>query len=56
MWRSERQKAWGNSPEGIKKLGKKVVAEFNRLSAGKVLPERIIKAPKPPVLGDSSKK
>lgn len=31
-----------------KKLGARVVAEFNRESKGKTIPERVIKAPKPP--------
>lgn len=42
-WKSKQQEKWGNSPAGIKALGKKGVAEFNAKSKGKKLPKRVTK-------------
>lgn len=33
-WKSRQQEKWGNSPSGIKAMGKTVVDEFNRASKG----------------------
>jgi hypothetical protein len=41
-WKSDAQRRWGNSRSGKKALGKKAVAEFNRKSKGKRLPEKKI--------------
>lgn len=37
-WKSDRQRKWGNSPAGIKALGKAKVNEFNQASDGKKQP------------------
>lgn len=43
-WKSEAQRKWGNSPAGIKALGgKKNVAEWNRATGDKKLPQRVKK-------------
>ena len=38
-WKSERQRRWGNSPAGVKVMGKASVNEFNKASKGMDLPE-----------------
>lgn len=42
-WKSEAQRRWGNSPEGIKALGQKTVDEFNRATdeANRKLPDHV---------------
>lgn len=43
-WKSERQRAWGHSPEGIKALGgKKNVAEWDKATGDRKLPKRVKK-------------
>lgn len=43
-WKSEAQRKWGNSPAGIRALGgKQNVAEWNRATQGKKLPQRVKK-------------
>ena len=43
-WKSEAQRKWGNSPVGIKALGgKRNVAEWNKATEGKKLPQRVKK-------------
>lgn len=43
-WKSERQRAWGHSKEGIKALGgKKAVAEWDKATGDKKLPKRVKK-------------
>lgn len=40
-WKSERQRAWGHSKEGIKALGgKKAVAEWDKATGDRKLPKR----------------
>lgn len=39
-FKSKAQMRWGNSPSGVKALGKKGVAEWNHASKGKSLPEK----------------
>lgn len=38
-YKSQKQRAWANSPSGIKALGKAGVAEWNKASKGKSLPK-----------------
>lgn len=38
-WKSEQQRKWGNSPAGVKALGKSTVSEFNKASKGMDMPE-----------------
>jgi hypothetical protein len=45
-WKSEQQRKWGNSPAGIKALGKKGVAEWNKATGKKKLPKRVKKSKK----------
>lgn len=43
-WKSERQRAWGHSPEGTKALGgKKAVAEWDKATGDRKLPKRVKK-------------
>lgn len=43
-WKSEAQRKWGNSPAGIKALGgKRNVAEWNKATKDKKLPQRVKK-------------
>lgn len=43
-WKSEAQRKWGNSPTGIRALGgKRNVAEWNKATEGKKLPQRVKK-------------
>ena len=43
-WKSEKQRKWGHSPEGIKALGgKKAVEEWDKATKGKKLPKRVKK-------------
>lgn len=43
-WKSKAQRRWGNSPAGIKALGgKRNVAEWNKATEGKKLPQRVKK-------------
>lgn len=43
-WKSEKQRAWGHSPEGIKALGgKKAVAEWDKATGDRKLPKRVKK-------------
>jgi hypothetical protein len=42
-WKSRQQEKWGNSPEGIKALGKSGVSEWNAVSKGKKLPKKVKK-------------
>lgn len=42
-WKSRQQEKWGNSPAGIKVLGKAGVAEWNAASKGKKLPKKVKK-------------
>ncbi len=43
-WKSERQRAWGHSKEGIKALGgKKAVAEWDKATGDRKLPKRVKK-------------
>ena len=43
-WKSEAQRKWGNSPDGIKALGgKRNVAEWNKATEVKKLPQRVKK-------------
>ena len=43
-WKSESQRKWGNSPAGIRALGgKQNVAEWNRATGNKKLPQRVKK-------------
>lgn len=43
-WKSKAQQRWGNSPDGIKALGgKQAVAEWDRATGNKKLPQRIKK-------------
>lgn len=42
-WASDQQRKWGHTKTGMKKLGKKVVKEYDEASRGKELPERIKK-------------
>lgn len=39
-WKSRQQEKWGNSPTGIKALGKSGVDEWNKASKGKKLPKK----------------
>ena len=39
-WKSDKQRKWGNSPTGRKKLGKDVVEEYNKKSKGTKLPNK----------------
>jgi len=39
FWASRKQEDWGNTPEGIKTLGKKEVAKINKATRGKKLPK-----------------
>lgn len=41
MIKSERQRAWVNSPEGLKALGPEKVAAWNKEAEGKELPHRV---------------
>jgi hypothetical protein len=38
-WTSDKQRRWGNSPDGIEAMGQAKVDEFNRASKGMKLPE-----------------
>ncbi len=40
-WKSTKQERWGNSPSGIKAMGKSAVSEFNSASKGMKLPSSI---------------
>jgi hypothetical protein len=41
-WKSQAQRSWGHSPEGLKALGgKKAVEEWDRETAGKSIPHRV---------------
>lgn len=43
-WKSERQRAWGHSKEGIKALGgKKALAEWDKATGDRKLPKRVKK-------------
>jgi len=43
-WKSERQRKWGHSKEGIKALGgKKAVAEWDKATGNKKLPKVVKK-------------
>jgi hypothetical protein len=43
-WKSEQQRKWGHTKEGIKALGgKKNVAEWNKATEGKKLLQRVKK-------------
>lgn len=42
-WKSDKQRRWGNSPAGVKALGKKGVAEWNSASKGKKLTKKVKK-------------
>ena len=43
-WKSEAQRKWGHTKEGIKALGgKKNVAEWNKETGNKKLPQRVKK-------------
>lgn len=44
--KSERQRAWVNSPEGLKALGPERVAAWNKEAEGKELPHRAAAKPK----------
>ena len=39
-WKSQRQRAWGNSPAGRKALGAAKVKEFNQATKGRKLPKK----------------
>ncbi len=43
-WTSDAQRKWGNSPEGVAKLGQAKVNEFNQATAGQVIPDKVKKA------------
>jgi hypothetical protein len=43
-WKSEKQRAWGHSPSGVKALGgKKAVEEWDKATGNKKLPKRVKK-------------
>lgn len=44
---SKAQQRWGNSPSGIKALGKAGVKEWNSSTAGKKLPGKLYSKRKP---------
>lgn len=37
---SDKQRKWAHTKTGIKKLGKKIVEEYDKASKGKELPEK----------------
>jgi hypothetical protein len=39
-WASDRQRRYAHTKSGMKKMGKKMVEEFDRASKGKKLPEK----------------
>lgn len=51
-WQSNQQRKWGNSPSGVKALGKAGVQEWNAATKGKKLPK--YKAKKQPSVKLSS--
>ena len=43
-WKSSKQRAWGHTKEGMKALGgKQAVAEWDRATGNKKLPQRVKK-------------
>ena len=46
-WKSDKQRAWGNSPAGHAALGDAGVKEWNSATKGKKLPTRVAKKTKP---------
>lgn len=43
-WISDAQRKWAHTKTGMKKLGKKVVEEYDEKSKGKRLPEKVKKS------------
>lgn len=39
-WKSDKQRKWGNSPTGIKAMGKEKVNEFNKATKGRNIPAK----------------